>query len=378
MINIPINSRNISLRGLHYRKIKTLIENSLISKRNLFPHTSSEYQLLDWALINLDDILIGEVNILRRKIIDFQRLISRLSTPIIPTINEYYSNLITVEELKQICRDDGIMGFSNKDKSNLANHIINNCTLIRNTNNFNNKLKFRILESKINTILVEIFTDFYESKWDDIENYSRYDFVIKHGLKSCPYCNRNYIFIVDKDGSKLRPEIDHFYPKSIYPFLAMSFYNLIPSCQICNHTKKDKDAFIDKLKSPYEINFYDFKFKYKPKNITFYQIKKSKYTQKRFDIILSKTNSVETNDKYFKLKLLYEQHKDVVLDLLLKKTIYTRSYIMELKTNFLFTDDEIYRFLFCNYLKDKDLHKRPLSKLVRDISEDIGLLSNLK
>lgn len=373
MINIPIDSKNISLRDLHYTKIKDTIESSLIAKRNLYFNTSSKYQLLEWILTNLDDILIGEVNILKNKIVDFDTLITILSNTIIPTLNDYDSSLITLDELKQICRDDNIQGFS-KNKSDLANHILVHRMSISNTNDLNNQLKFRILKNDIDEDLKEIFTNFYESGWDDIEDYTRYDFVIKHGLNSCPYCNRNYIFVVDKDENRLRPEIDHFYPKSIYPFLAMSFYNLIPSCQICNHTKKDKDAFKDNLKSPYEMNLFDFKFKYKPKNISFYQIKKNKFKEKRFDIILNKTNSVETNDEYFKLNLLYEQHKDVVLDLLLKKTIYTKSYIKELKENFKLNDNEIYRFLFCNYLKDEDLHMRPLSKLIKDISEDIGLI----
>lgn len=373
MINIPIDSKNISLRDTHYTKTKDTIENHLIEKRNLYSDTSSKYQLLEWILTNLDDILIGEVNTLKNIIVDFNTLITILSSTIIPTLNDYDSSLITLDELKQICRDDNIQGIS-KNKSDLANHIIVHHMSISNTNDLNNQLKFRILKNDIDCDLKEIFTNFYENEWDDVEDYTRYDFVIKHGLNSCPYCNRNYIFLVDKNENRLRPEIDHFYPKSIYPFLAMSFYNLIPSCQICNHTKKDKDAFKDNLKSPYEINFFDFKFKYKPKNITFYQINKNKYVEERFDIILNKTNSVEKNDEYFKLNLLYEQHKDIVLDLLLKKTIYTKSYIKELKENFKLKDDEIYRFLFCNYLKDKDLHKRPLSKLIKDISKDIGLI----
>jgi hypothetical protein len=33
---------------------------------------------------------------------------------------------------------------------------------------------------------------------------------------------------------ELMPEIDHFYPKDKYPFLAVSFFNLIPSCLTCN------------------------------------------------------------------------------------------------------------------------------------------------
>lgn len=32
-------------------------------------------------------------------------------------------------------------------------------------------------------------------------------------------------------------DLDHFYEKSEYPVLAISFYNLIPVCHYCNHTK---------------------------------------------------------------------------------------------------------------------------------------------
>ena len=33
-----------------------------------------------------------------------------------------------------------------------------------------------------------------------------------------------------------------------------------------------------------------------------------------------------------------------------------------------YTKKEIYRFLLCNYSETKNLHKRPLSKLIKDIS----------
>ena len=56
-----------------------------------------------------------------------------------------------------------------------------------------------------------------------------------------------------------------------------------------------------------------------------------------------------------------------------KKAYYPQSYIEEL-SKFGFSKDEIYRYLFSNYNKDEDLHKRPLSKLIKDISTELGLL----
>lgn len=365
MIKIPIDRNNIKLRNLHSTNIKMELENLLIDKRDLKTIGSNEYEFFQWLILNLDDILIGNVARLRELINDYNTLLSTFN------IRQGFNyRKLTVKSICKILDENNITYLKNKKKRYYRNFLLqsrpsitclNYILILQYNNYFYNDLE-------------EIFIKFYEKQWDKINGYTRYTFVSEHNLNTCPYCNRNYIFLVDKKNNRLRPEIDHFFPKSLYPFLAMSFYNLIPSCQICNHTKKDRDAFEDNLISPYEINFQDFKFKYKPKNINFYQLQKKKYDEKRFEIILDKLNGVNTNDEYFKLELLYKQHKDIVLDLLVKKVIYNKTYIKELKDNFKFTDDEIYRFLLCNYLKEKDFHKRPLSKLIKDISEDIGLI----
>jgi hypothetical protein len=37
-------------------------------------------------------------------------------------------------------------------------------------------------------------------------------------------------------------------------------------------------------------------------------------------------------------------------------------------------EEDILRLITCGYVDDKDLHKRPLSKLIKDISEELELL----
>lgn len=59
-------------------------------------------------------------------------------------------------------------------------------------------------------------------------------FISERGLKVCPYCGRVPIDMAEVEGSVSKPSIDHFLPKSKYPFLAMSYMNLIPSCSTCN------------------------------------------------------------------------------------------------------------------------------------------------
>lgn len=67
------------------------------------------------------------------------------------------------------------------------------------------------------------------------------------GTDVCPYCNRVFIKNVNADdGKQVKGQLDHFYDKDKYPYLAILKYNLIPSCPFCNgptgkHTKNAED-----------------------------------------------------------------------------------------------------------------------------------------
>lgn len=53
----------------------------------------------------------------------------------------------------------------------------------------------------------------------------------------CPFCNRIYTSTVYR--GTVRASFDHFFPKSVYPYLAISLFNLIPICDVCNKNKSD-------------------------------------------------------------------------------------------------------------------------------------------
>ena len=79
-------------------------------------------------------------------------------------------------------------------------------------------------------------------------------------IKVCPYCNIEGIKPDDyenKNGQRVyRPPLDHYFPKSIYPFLSISIYNLVPCCSKCNTTYKlDYDTYHNKYKNPYLSGF---------------------------------------------------------------------------------------------------------------------------
>src|SRR5690606_28834361 len=82
----------------------------------------------------------------------------------------------------------------------------------------------------------ELFVDSGYINWflDEKKNYWLANLLDQH---TCTYCNREYIFIYKKKGKGMVPQFDHWFAKKDYPLLALSFYNLIPSCATCNTIK---------------------------------------------------------------------------------------------------------------------------------------------
>lgn len=207
----------------------------------------------------------------------------------------------------------------------------------------------------------------------------------KLGLKTCPYCNVNFIMVVEIDEAiprpanatrKVRPEYEHFYSKSRYPFLALSFYNLVPSCRNCNSLKSSEEANASTHIHPYAQGFGDDGvFSYLPKN-TGQDVEK---------VIVKTTHShnadkalkIRNNIDLFHLEERYTYHKEVVEDILLKKQINTDTYIKTLQTSYPdlnLSAEDAYRLTFGTHYAPEDFHKRPLSKLTRDIAEELGIL----
>lgn len=85
----------------------------------------------------------------------------------------------------------------------------------------------------LNRILSEIFVDrIYNSKDG---KFDKAEFVRLKGMKVCPYCGAQYLKqFRDVKGRFIKPQLDHYLPKSHYPFLALNFFNLFPACKDCN------------------------------------------------------------------------------------------------------------------------------------------------
>ncbi|RWU17254.1 hypothetical protein DM813_28255 [Pseudomonas alkylphenolica] len=94
-------------------------------------------------------------------------------------------------------------------------------------------------------LLSQVFTySNYRSSHQCINRYRKLGF----DGSTCPYCNEVIMRIVRVEDEhtvdeKMLFDIDHFYSKSLYPYLALSFYNHIPSCKSCNQGFKGTKEF---------------------------------------------------------------------------------------------------------------------------------------
>jgi len=227
----------------------------------------------------------------------------------------------------------------------------------------------------------EKYNDKFKNKYNNFtskkEEYDAYDLAEKLQVNVCPYCNINPTYtVITQNGKKLtRPEFDHFYDKATYPVLSLSFYNLIPSCHTCNATLKGSETFSDATHlNPYSESFDKVaKFHLHIEDSTFY------HKVEGFNIELdTQDKRAKNNIKSFELKELYKNHKDIALDLIQKQAIYNESYMDELLTQYegtLFKNrEDLQRLVSGGYISDEEIGKRPLSKLIKDISIELGLV----
>ncbi len=223
------------------------------------------------------------------------------------------------------------------------------------------------------------------SKRDDVKALFKYEKKFQEHISkffeqyvevhTCYFCNIEFIntFMTKDEKIKNGFTLDHYIDKGKYPYLALSLYNLIPSCYTCN-SKVKRVRSVETL-SPASTHF-DFNNKVKFK--TFMQNRNLQIDcEEDFDLLLKEDFS-DIYKQYidvFELDGRYKYHKYKVIEMISRRKEYPDSRIKELALLTQKTEEEVKQDLFGEYLfEDEDLHKRPLSKLVRDISEELGLI----
>lgn len=196
----------------------------------------------------------------------------------------------------------------------------------------------------------------------------------------CTYCNRQYTFTVIKGLKKserendeyriARPALDHWFPESLYPIMSLSFYNLIPSCTICNSSAKGDALFkIDTHIHPYLNDKPNptFKFSYLPNGnrwiVDFKDVTDVKEKRMLDDFHLKELYHCHDNLEVSELLDLALKNNGKYLDILLKEVL--RDFAPKSK-------EDIYRMLFSTEMLPENQDIRPLSKLKHDLLEEIG------
>ena len=251
-----------------------------------------------------------------------------------------------------------------------------------NVNDVNWK-KWQVGETKIEFYKAIVEAMNYEHVRESKNGYLKYFEMLN--IKTCAYCNASYIMNVrtkkrDKKGFQIgeelkgRFELDHFFPKSKYPFLCISFFNLIPCCPCCNRWKSDDESTFSLYTSQKQdldvFTFYLTNF-----SIIEYVLK---HDVNKLNI---KLKAKDINLKYnhearFHIEELYEHFKDEAEEILWIFLSQNNAYFKQAMESFnkVFDSKALLRIMYGVYEGDENIHKRPLSKMKMDILHQLKLI----
>lgn len=204
----------------------------------------------------------------------------------------------------------------------------------------------------------------------------------------CPYCNRTFIKHVsgkkaDSDGSvidvDIKAQLDHFYDKDKYPYLAVSRYNLVPCCPTCNGIggKYMDDVAETGIVNPFALrDSKGLTFKIDVGDSGLMTMSKLEKDIK-IKIDYPAGSAMDKNVNTFNMQMLYDCHKDYAAELykihLFRQTQAYRDFIKKLTDNPSsgICQEDVYRIMTGTYEDDHDFNKRPLAKFSNDILEDL-------
>ncbi|MGB7401154.1 MAG: hypothetical protein WA916_01130 [Arcobacter sp.] len=180
-------------------------------------------------------------------------------------------------------------------------------------------------------------------------------------FRVCIYCNRNFISnFHTKNVTRATFTLDHFYQKDKYPVFALSLYNLVPSCAVCNtNIKGTRD--VEQYSNPYSPS-YNFENETQFKLMPNYRVK------------LVTTNSLcykYIRDFYH--NEVYETHTLEVKEFVKKREVFTDDMIKKFSKLTKHSESRIKAYLFGDVLYKRDLDYESLGKLKVDIAKELKI-----
>ena len=187
----------------------------------------------------------------------------------------------------------------------------------------------------------------------------------------------------DADGNEIvveiKAQLDHFYDKDKYPYLAVSRYNLVPCCPTCNGIggKYTDDVADTGIVNPFALkDALGMMFKIDVGDSGLMAMSKLEKDIK-IKIDYPAGSAMDKNVNTFNLQILYDCHKDYAAELykihLFRQTQAYRDFVKALTedTSSGICQEDVYRIMTGTYEDEQDFNKRPLAKFSNDILEDL-------
>ena len=314
-------------------------------------------------------------------------------------VDDFYSSLFSLRQFtkpKQMLLNlTKIRGFKTGKKREYIDYLYKHYdTIVR-----LKPSEFGEWKERFNEILPQekITTKFWEEivkalRYQDLRKQEYLEFAKKLKIKSCCYCNAQLSVVADvnaykkprKKKGQLIPrkatfELDHFEPKSKYPFLATTFFNLYPSCSICNKAKSTNPIKFVLFEESKNLEVFRFVLDRKTEQ-KYWETKNPDVLDFNFKLIDEGMDDEfrDAYDSMFHITGIYQTQKDIIEDLLYIREAYSNAYkkgLVSLANKAIFPDEAmISKLLIGNYYKSEDVHKRPLAKFTQDIAKQLKLI----
>lgn len=216
-------------------------------------------------------------------------------------------------------------------------------------------------------------------------------------VKTCVYCNSQFAIVADDTTALF--QLDHCWPKSVYPYLCTCFFNLQPSCGSCNQRKLDTDMRTGKDKE-YTLSMWQcpddplkddmFSFHIDDAELAKYLLSASAHKAEMLKLSYAlrdnpTTGEVEMHklvEQKFHITDQYNKQLDIVEETVWRHQIYSSGYIGSLNKALgkLFPDmkSEVRRLVTGTYDGKDEVYRRPLSKMIHDVNDQLDNIRKKK